>query len=88
MKRLYAIPFISALVGGGVVVAVIAATSGLGSSTKTVTEVQAAPLAVAGTTSSAAQSAGKSTGGLTAHEIYVRTSPGVVYVTSTIVRQN
>jgi S1-C subfamily serine protease len=87
MKRLFAIPFISALIGGGVVVAVIAATSGLGSSQKTVTEIQAAPLSAADTTSSASQSAGKSAG-LSAHEIYVRTSPGVVYVTSTIVRQS
>ncbi len=42
MKRLFAIPFISALIGGGVVVAVLAASGSLSSSSKTVTEVQAA----------------------------------------------
>jgi S1-C subfamily serine protease len=89
MKRLFAIPFLAALVGGGVVVAVIAAAGGLGSTQKTVTQIQAAPLAAANTTTSpAAQSAGKSTGELSAHEIYERTAPSVVYVTSTIVRQS
>ncbi len=89
MKRLFAIPFVSALVGGGLVVAVIAATGGLGASQKTVTEIQAAPLAPSNASSSTSSGAGasKSGGALTAHEIYERTAPGVVYVTSTIVRQ-
>jgi S1-C subfamily serine protease len=90
MKRLFAIPFISALVGGAVVVAVIAATGGLGSSQKTVTEIQAAPLAPsnASTSTAGGQSAPKAGTALTAHQIYERTAPGVVYVTSTIVRQS
>ncbi|HEY7935029.1 MAG TPA: trypsin-like peptidase domain-containing protein [Solirubrobacteraceae bacterium] len=80
MKRLFAIPFLSALLGGGVVVAVIAATSGLGSSQKTVTEIQSAPVAPSNASDRA--------GGLTPHAIYVRDAPGVAYVTSTIVRQS
>jgi S1-C subfamily serine protease len=80
MKRLFAIPFVSALVGGAVVVAVVAAAGGLGSTSKTVTELQPAPLAPSN--SSAAQSSG-----LTPHQIYVRDAPGVVFVTSTIIRQ-
>jgi S1-C subfamily serine protease len=93
MKRMFAIPFIAALVGGGVVVAVVAALGGLGASQKTVTVVQSAPFtASSGSTSStstpAAQGAGKSGGGLSAHEIYERTAPSVAYVTSTIVRKS
>jgi S1-C subfamily serine protease len=84
MKRMFAIPFVSALVGGGVVVAVIAALGGLGSTQKTVTQVQAAPLEPA----SASVSAGKAGSAPTAHEIYERTAPGVVYVTSNIVKQS
>ncbi len=79
MKRLFAIPFLAALVGAGVVVAVVAAAGGLGSTQQTVTVVQPAPL----TPSNA--STGPS--GLTPHEIYVRDAPGVVFITSTIVRQ-
>jgi len=45
MRRTFFIPFISALLGGAVVVAVIAAFGGLGASDKTVTTIQAAPLA-------------------------------------------
>ena len=45
MKRLIAIPFLSALLGGGVAVGVIAAFGGLNtSSQKTVTTVESAPL--------------------------------------------
>ena len=40
MKRMFAIPFVSAALGGGVVAAVIAAAGGLGTSQKTVTTVQ------------------------------------------------
>ena len=79
MKRMFAIPFVSALVGGGVVVAVIAATSGLGNSQKTVTVVQAAPIAPS--------NASQQSSGLTPHQIYEKDAPGVAYVTSTIVRQ-
>jgi S1-C subfamily serine protease len=81
MKRMFAIPFVSALIGAGVVVAVVAATGGLGASQKTVTTVvQAAPIAP----SNASQ---QSTGGLTPHQIYEKDAPGVAFVTSTIVRQ-
>ncbi len=79
MKRTFLIPFVSALLGGGIVVAVIAAAGGLGSDQKTVTTIQAAPLAP----SNAAQ---QSTG-LTPHAIYVRDAPGVAFVTSTVVQK-
>ncbi len=79
MKRTFAIPFIAALLGGGIVVAVVAAFGGLDSSQKSVTTVQAAPL----TPSNASQT----THGLTPHDIYVRDAPGVVFVTSTIVQK-
>ena len=76
---MFAVPFVSALLGGGIVVAVVAAAGGLGSSTKTVTELQPAPLAPSNSS--------KSSSGLTPHQIYVRDAPGVVFITSTIVRQ-
>jgi len=82
MKRsLFAIPFVSALIGGAVVAAVIAAVGGLGESQKTVTTVQVAPL----TRANASQ---QQTVGLTPHDIYVRAAPGVVFVTSTIVQKS
>jgi len=80
MKRMFAIPFVSALIGAGVVVAVVAAAGGLGSSQKTVTVVQPAPL-------SPSNSSSKDSSALTPHQIYVRAAPGVVFITSTIVRQ-
>jgi S1-C subfamily serine protease len=80
MKRMFAIPFVSALLGGGLVVAVIAATGGLGASQKTVTEVQAAaPIAPSNVSQQKT--------GLTPHQIYEKDAPGVALVTSTIVRQ-
>jgi S1-C subfamily serine protease len=90
MKRLFAIPFLSALIGGGVVVAVLAASGSLGSSSKTVTEVQAAAPATSSPASSSTAIPTRSGGGggLSAHEIYERTAPSVVKVTSTIVRQS
>jgi len=85
MKRMIAIPFVSAVLGGGVAVGAIAAFGGLntGSST-TVTTVQAS---VPATTANASSSttAGH---GLTPHEIYERNAPGVAYVTSTIVQKS
>jgi S1-C subfamily serine protease len=87
MKRTFAIPFLSALVGGGVVVAVIAALGGLGSSQKTVTEIQQAPLSPAAASAPSGKSTASTSNAPTAHEIYERTAPGVVYVTSNIVRQ-
>jgi S1-C subfamily serine protease len=80
MKRTFFIPFLSALVGGGVVVALIAAFGGLKNSSKTVTTVQAAPLAPS--------NASQRTSGLTPHDIYVRDAPGVAFVTSTIVQKS
>ncbi len=83
MRRAFLIPFISAVLGGGIVVAVVAAAGGLGDSTsKTVTAIAPAPLSQA----SASTQAPASTG-LTPHEIYVRDAPGVAYVTSTVVQK-
>ena len=80
MRRPYAIPFISALVGGGVVALVVALAGGLSGNQKTVTAVQqVAPL----TPSNASQE----TRPATPHDIYVRTAPGVVFITSTIVQK-
>lgn len=79
MRRTFAIPFVAALIGGVVVVAVISAFGGLESTQKTITEIQAAPL----TPSNASQQSPR----LTPHDIYVRDAPGVVFVTSTIVQK-
>jgi S1-C subfamily serine protease len=79
MKRMFAIPFLSALIGAAVVVAVVAVAGGLGSTHKTVTVVQPAPLAPS--------NASQQGSGLTPHQIYTRDAPGVVFVTSTIIRQ-
>ncbi|HEY7960843.1 MAG TPA: trypsin-like peptidase domain-containing protein [Solirubrobacteraceae bacterium] len=82
MKRMFAVPFLSALIGGAIVVAVVAATGGLGGATKTVTTIEssAAPLAPS--------NASVESRGLTPHDIYVRDAPGVVFVTSTIVKRS
>ncbi|HST54823.1 MAG TPA: trypsin-like peptidase domain-containing protein [Solirubrobacteraceae bacterium] len=80
MKRLFFVPFISALLGGALVVGVIAAFGDLGRSQKTVTQIQAAPLAP----SNASQ---QKSPALTPHQIYERDAPGVVFITSTIVQQ-
>jgi S1-C subfamily serine protease len=82
MRRTFLIPFISALLGGGVVVAVIAAAGGLGESKTTVTTVQAQALPV--TPSNASQ---HTTGDMTPHDAYVRDAPGVAFVTSTVVQK-
>ncbi len=76
---MFAIPFVSALIGGGIVVAVIAAAGDLGKNSTTVTTVQAAP--------AAPTNASQISHGLTPHEVYVRDAPGVAYVTSTIVQK-
>jgi S1-C subfamily serine protease len=78
---MFAIPFVSALIGGAIVVAVVAAAGGLGSTQKVVTEFQSAPSVTANATLQ------KGTVGLTPHQIYERAAPSVAYVTSTIVRQ-
>jgi S1-C subfamily serine protease len=79
MKRMFAIPFISALIGGAIVVAVVAAFGGLGESKSTITTVQATPLRPS--------NASQQSAGLTPHDIYMRDAPGVVFVTSTIVQK-
>ena len=83
MKRLFVIPFVSALVGGGVVVAVVAAAGDLGSgNTKTVvTTVESARPA-------APSNASQRSSGMTPHEAYVRDAPGVAFVTSTVVQKS
>jgi len=80
MKRSFAIPFISALLGGAIVVAVVAAFGGLDGSENTVTTVQAAPIAPS--------NASQQSKGLTPHDIYVKDAPGVAFVTSTIVQKS
>jgi S1-C subfamily serine protease len=83
MKRMFAIPFVAALLGAGVVVAVLAAAGDLDSgSSRTVTIQSSAPLAPSNATAAAESHA------LTPHDIYVRDAPGVVFVTSTIVKQS
>jgi S1-C subfamily serine protease len=71
-------PFIAGVLGGGLVtgaiLAVIVAGGGFGSSTRTVT-VQETPIV--------STTASQHTGGLTAHEIYERDAPGVVFVSAT-----
>src|ERR1700722_10892795 len=79
MRRTFLVPFVSALIGGGIVVAVVAAFGGLNGSSKTVTTVQAAPIAPS--------NASQQTKGLTPHDIYVKDAPGVAFVTSTIVQK-
>ncbi len=78
---MFVIPFVSALLGGGVVVAVLALAGDLGESKKTiVTTVEAAAPA-------APSNASQRTVGVTPHEAYVRDAPGVAFVTSTIVQK-
>jgi S1-C subfamily serine protease len=79
MKRMFLIPFVSALLGGGLVVAVLAVAGDLGSGGTSVTTLQAAP--------AAPTNASHISSGLTPHEVYVRDAPGVAYVTSTIVQK-
>jgi S1-C subfamily serine protease len=80
MKRMFIVPFLSALIGGGIVVAVVAAAGGLGESQqKTITTIEAAPAAP---TNASQQSVG-----LTPHQVYVKDAPGVAFVTSTVVQK-
>jgi S1-C subfamily serine protease len=81
MRRLFAIPFIAALLGAGVVVAVLAAAGDLGEK-RTVTTVEAP------TPSAAPPNASNRSVGLTPHQVYVKDAPGVAFVTSTIVQNN
>ncbi len=78
---MFAIPFVAAMLGGVVVVALLAAFGDLGGETqKIVTTIQAAPLAPSNASL-------QQTASLTPHDIYVRDAPGVVFVTSTIVQK-
>jgi len=79
MRRLFAIPFIAALLGAGIVVAVLAAAGDLGSK-GTVTTVEAP------TPTAAPSNASNRTTGLTPHQVYEKDAPGVAFVTSTIVQ--
>jgi S1-C subfamily serine protease len=81
MKRLFAIPFVAALLGAGVVVAVLAAAGDLGGK-DTVTTVEAP------TPTAAATNASNRSVALTPHQIYVKDAPGVAFVTSTVVQKN
>jgi S1-C subfamily serine protease len=76
---MFLVPFFSALIGGGIVVAVIAAAGDLGKREKSVTTVQAAPLAPS--------NASQQSKSLSPHDIYVKDAPGVAFVTSTIVQK-
>jgi S1-C subfamily serine protease len=76
---MFLVPFVSALIGGGIVVAVVAAAGDLGKSEETVTTVQATPIAPS--------NASQQTKGLTPHDIYLKDAPGVAFVTSTIVQK-
>ncbi len=81
MKRLLFASLLSAVIGGGVVVGIVAATVGLnGKTEKIVTRVQAQPYAPS--------NASQTSSGLTPHEIYEKDAPGVVYVQSTIVHRS
>ncbi|MHB1469513.1 MAG: S1C family serine protease [Solirubrobacteraceae bacterium] len=76
MKRIL-VPLISAVIGAGIVVGVLAAAGDLNSSRETIVhEVQAA--------APAQSTASHSGGGMTAHEIYERDAPAVAFVTSNV----
>jgi len=80
-QRTFLIPFLAALIGGGLVVAILAAFGALGKTQKNVTTVQsAAPMAPS--------NAARVQPGLTPHDIYMRDAPGVAFVTSTVVQQS
>src|ERR1700716_2410481 len=79
MKRMFAVPFVAALLGGAVVAAVIAAAGGLGDTRSVTTTVQATPLQPSNASTQSRP--------ITPHDIYVRDAPGVAYVTSTIVQR-
>jgi S1-C subfamily serine protease len=79
MKRLFFVPLLSALIGAGVVVGILAAAGDLGKSTKTVvTEVESQP---------APSNTSNQGSALTPHQIYEKAAPGVVYVASSVVRK-
>ena len=71
MKRMFAVPFVAALLGGGLAVAVIAAFGGLDRTERVVTTIQAAPLQPS--------NASDRSRALTPHDIYVRDAPGALH---------
>jgi S1-C subfamily serine protease len=81
MKAILRSPFVAALLGG-VVVAVALLAAGVGGGTTTKTVIQQSPVA----TSKSASSGSSSEGALTAHDIYERDAPGVVFIRSRIVQ--
>jgi S1-C subfamily serine protease len=78
---MFAIPFVAALLGAGIVVAVLAAAGDIGTK-RTVTTVEAP------TPTAAPTNASNHGVGMTPHQIYVKDAPGVAFVTSTIVQKN
>ncbi len=89
MSKLLRSPFFAALIGG-LVVAIALVATGVGGG-KTTTVVQQSPIATAtpSSSSSGSSSGSSSTDGgtpLTAHDIYVRDAPGVVFIRSRIVQ--
>ncbi len=79
MRTVLRSPFVAALIGGAVVaVALLVLDAGGGGGTTT-TIVQQAPIA-----STQASSSGAGDAGLTAHDIYMRDAPGVLYVRSVL----
>jgi S1-C subfamily serine protease len=77
---MFAVPFLAALLGAGVVVAVLAAVGDLAENSTVTTTVQSA-------TPLQPSNASQVTARTTPHDIYVRDAPGVAYVTSTIVQK-
>jgi S1-C subfamily serine protease len=86
MSKVLRSPFLAALVGGAVVAVALLAT-GIGGG-KTTTVVQQAPVATASPSSGSGSSSGSAStdGALTAHDIYERDAPGVVFIRSRIVQ--
>jgi len=78
---MFLIPFLAALLGAGVVVAILAAFGALGKTEKNVTTIQSA-------TPLAPSNASQQQSGPTPHDIYVRDAPGVAFVTSTVVQHS
>jgi S1-C subfamily serine protease len=83
MKK--AVPLLSGLVGGAIVV-VVALIAGVGGSDKTTTVYQQAPLSAQTESTSGASSTTPKA--LTASDIYTRDAPGVVFVRAQVVGQS
>jgi S1-C subfamily serine protease len=79
MKRTVLIALLSAAVGGGIVVAVLAATVGLQKTERVITTIHSQPVAPSNVS--------VQNSGLTAHQIYERNAPGVAFITSTVVQK-